>query len=262
MTKDLDQRGDADERRIHGEGTPLQTWQRWPGLNALPTFDLEALITPERRLVVVAPHPDDEILGCGALLRRCHALGRELLMISVTDGTGSHPASTRWPPARLASVRPEESRRALARLGPGLEDIETIRLRLTDTRVADESTALAFRLHKLLREDDIVVTTWRGDGHADHEAVGEICANLVDQSRRTLLEMPVWMWHWATPDDPRVPWHRACRLPITAEEVALKRRAMAEHASQCEPDASTGRPPVLSAHTLARLMQDHEVLLT
>ncbi|WP_110693676.1 PIG-L deacetylase family protein [Salinicola halophyticus] len=249
----------GEERRIEGDGTPLETWLDWPELATLPTFDLEARIAKGRRVVVVAPHPDDEVLGCGALLQQCHALGRELLMISVTDGTGSHPDSTRWPPERLAATRPEESQRALVCLG--LDDIETIRLRLPDTQVATETAELAFRLHKVLRDDDVIVTTWRGDGHADHEAVGEVCAKLLKESQRTLLEMPIWMWHWATPDDPRVPWHRAYRLPSTATEIERKQRAMREHVSQCEPDPTTGRPPILSAQALARLMQDHEVLL-
>src|SRR5256885_3740407 len=37
------------------------------------------------RIVIVAPHPDDEILGCASLLRRCAQQGLPCLVISVTD---------------------------------------------------------------------------------------------------------------------------------------------------------------------------------
>ncbi|WP_110670067.1 PIG-L deacetylase family protein [Salinicola halophilus] len=245
-----------------GEGTPLTTWRDWPGLAALAPLDLESVFGEGRRVVVIAPHPDDEVLGCGGLLMQLHALGRELVMVSVTDGTGSHPGSTLWPAERLAATRPEESRRALASLG--LDAMETIRLRLPDTQIAAEAKTLAYRLHHLLRDDDILLTTWRGDGHADHEATGDICVDLIEAAggeQRTLVEMPIWMWHWAEPDDTRVPWHRAHRLALTESQRAAKRHAMVEHASQCQPDDTTGAPPVLSALTLERLTQAYEVFL-
>jgi len=249
----------ADDRRIVGAGTTLDEWRQWRGLAALPAIDAETLVSAGQRVVIVAPHPDDEILGCGALLQQWSALGRELLVVSATDGTGSHPGSNMWPAARLGEIRPQESQRALVRLG--VERLDVIRLHLTDTRIAEETHELAYRLHQLLREDDVLVTTWRGDGHPDHEATGQICAQLADDRQLALIELPIWMWHWAKPDDSRVPWHRAKRVAVSTQELARKRAAMTEHVSQCEADPSTGQPPVLSAHTLARLMQDHEVVL-
>ncbi|NRB55778.1 MAG: PIG-L family deacetylase [Salinicola sp.] len=249
----------ADDRRIVGDGTLLAEWRQWQGLSALPAVDAGTLVPVGFRAVVVAPHPDDEILGCGALLQQWSALGRELLIVAVTEGTGSHPGSSAWPPERLGRIRPEESRRALSRLG--LEEVDVIRLHLTDTRVGEESHELAYRLHRLLRPDDVLVTTWRGDGHPDHEATGRVCARLADDRRLALVELPIWMWHWAEPGDSRVPWHRARRVTVDDDQLARKRAAMIEHASQCESDPSTGRPAVLSSSTLSRLMQDHEVVL-
>ncbi|MDH4572524.1 PIG-L deacetylase family protein [Salinicola acroporae] len=248
----------ADDRQIVGAGTPLAEWRQWPGLSALPAIDAGTLVLAGARAVVVAPHPDDEILGCGALLQQWSALDRELLIVSVTEGTGSHPGSSAWPPERLGQLRPEESRRALSRLG--LEGVDVIRLHLTDTRVGEESHELAYRLHRLLRPNDVLVTTWRGDGHPDHEATGRVCAQLADDRGLALIELPIWMWHWAEPGDRRVPWHRARRVAVDDDQLARKRAAMTEHASQCEPDPSMGRPAVLSLPTLARLMQDHEMV--
>ena len=43
-----------------GHGTPASVWSRWG--RAFPALDLTALTD----VVVVAPHPDDEVLGRGA----------------------------------------------------------------------------------------------------------------------------------------------------------------------------------------------------
>ncbi len=55
--------------------------------------------------------------------------------------------------------------------------------------------------------------TWRGDGHPDHEATGRAAAAAAKNAGAPFIEYPIWMWHWASPDDPAVPWHRARRLP-------------------------------------------------
>ena len=97
---------------IVGAGTPLQAWQSCPLLAQLPRIEVDRLVPPGTRAVIVAPHPDDEILGSGGLLQHLLALGRPLLLVSVTDGTASHPGSQRWPVSRLTTERPRESAEA------------------------------------------------------------------------------------------------------------------------------------------------------
>ena len=83
----------------------------------------------EGGLVVVAPHPDDESLGCGGLIAEACAEGRPVRVVVVSDGTGSHPASKAYPKARLRDLRENEARQAVKELGldPG-KDIEFLRL--------------------------------------------------------------------------------------------------------------------------------------
>jgi LmbE family N-acetylglucosaminyl deacetylase len=45
-------------------------------------------VTADTRLLVVAPHPDDEILGAGGLMRRVHDLGGLVHVVYLTDGDG------------------------------------------------------------------------------------------------------------------------------------------------------------------------------
>ena len=79
----------AAARHIEGEGTPDASWQAWGGLQDLPPVSAAALVPPGRRAVIVAPHPDDEVLACGGLLQMLAAQGSPMVLVAVTDGTGS-----------------------------------------------------------------------------------------------------------------------------------------------------------------------------
>ncbi|RKQ95709.1 LmbE family N-acetylglucosaminyl deacetylase [Kushneria sinocarnis] len=249
----------SDDRRIEGIGTPAEAWQKWSGLAALPELEAAALIPAGWRAVVVAPHPDDEVLGCAGLMMQLALLDRPQALVAVTDGTGSHPDSPQWPPRRLARERPAESARALAALG--LASVPVSRLELPDTRVAEHENALVELLTARLGPHDVLLTTWRGDGHPDHEATGRACARAAEAAHCRLIELPIWTWHWAHPGDDRVPWSRAGRLPLTDYQQRLKHAAIACHASQLETDDTSSRGPVLSAHSLARLLRPFEVFL-
>ena len=86
------------------------------GLRDLPVEDSRAVLGAEP-LLVLAPHPDDESLGCGGLIAEHHARGHDVHVLVLTDGTGSHPHSREYPPTRLAALRMGEARDAIRALG-------------------------------------------------------------------------------------------------------------------------------------------------
>jgi len=73
-------------RHISGSGPSAQAWAGDAALAAVPAIGLDALVPPGSRVVVVAPHPDDEILTCGALLHLVAERGDAPLIVAVTDG--------------------------------------------------------------------------------------------------------------------------------------------------------------------------------
>lgn len=248
----------VSERAIEGLGTTEAQWLAGPGLQHVRTIDIAASVPPSYRAVVVAPHPDDEILMVGGALQQLSQLGRALLLIAVTDGTGSHAGSLDWPTERLARERPLESHAALQKLE--LRAVETLRLGLPDGGLTRQQSRLADRLTDVLCPTDVVFTTWRHDGHPDHEATGHACAAAAERVGASLIEIPVWAWHWARPGDVRLPWHRARRLVIDADAVQRKQEAIRAFVSQLMPDASTGAGPILPSTTVNRAGRSFEMV--
>lgn len=241
-------------------GTPLSEWQNSTALRGALAVTVEELVPPGTRLVVLAPHPDDEILTCGGLLAAMLERQDDVQLISVTDGEGSHPGSAQWPTSRLRIARQRESECALASLGFDVPRLTWQRLGIADGQVAEHAESLIALLSEDLRSTDVLLTTWRHDGHCDHEAVGHCAAQAAANAGATLLEVPVWAWHWAEPNDPRIPWDRARKLSLDDDQRMRKRRAINAHLSQLQPDSSTGAPPVLDPVTLERLLQPFELV--
>ena len=256
----------AAARHIEGEGTPDASWQAWGGLRDLPPVSAAALVPPGRRAVIVAPHPDDEVLACGGLLQLLAAQGSPTVLVAVTDGTGSHPGSTAITPEQLGRLRPRETDAAMGALGLGASAGKpaprVLRARLPDGGVAASLDQLHTLLRQMLRPDDVVFVTWRHDGHPDHEACGLAAAMAAGTCRATLIEMPVWSWHWAAPGDVRLPWRRARRLALDEEVLRRKREAVDCFTSQLHEDPSTGQPAILPPHVLARLLHPYEIYFT
>ncbi|WP_256354008.1 PIG-L deacetylase family protein [Variovorax sp. dw_308] len=249
-----------EARRIDAsEGTPEHDWLPWLRSAGMPAATAGTLVPEGARAVVVAPHPDDEVLAVGGLLARLAALRRQICIIAVTDGTASHRGSTRWSALDLARIRPQESLRALRRLGVPQAPV---RLGLPDGGLQALGSRLADALLPLLRPGDTLFTTWRLDGHPDHEATGAACADAAARINARMVEVPVWAWHWARPGDPRIPWPRARMLGLDADASKRKRLATQAFESQLRGDPSTGAGPVLRASTVARAARPFEVLFT
>ncbi|MCW2929560.1 MAG: LmbE family protein [Actinomycetia bacterium] len=250
-------RGAPTLHPIDAPGTTERAWTAWPWLSAPPGAGLTELA---RRIVagassalVVAAHPDDEVLGVGGLMSMLAAAGVRLRLVAVTDGELSHRGHV--DPGELARQRTAETAAALRALGAPAA--EGIRLRLPDSEVARHEDELTAALDSLAGGFDACFAPWDHDLHPDHEAAGRAARRA---SPAALYYYPVWMWHWACPADPRVPWDRALRIPLPAQAAAAKRAAIGCFASQTS-DRGHGLGPVLPAEMIAHFTRTTEVLL-
>ncbi len=247
-------------RRV-ATGTPAATVL--DRMRALPFAAPDALLGAGTPLIL-APHPDDESLGCGGLIAACCAMGRPPIVVVLTDGARSHPGSAAFPPARLVALRAAETRAAVAALG-----LPPSRLRfmgLPDGEVPCAGAAMehaAAALAAIARDGGVgtILGTWKHDPHADHVAAHVIAGRAAALAGARLLSYPVW--GWALPPRRRLDAGviAGARIDITAQ-LPAKRRAITAHASQHGAVvADDPRGFRLPATLLAALDQPFEVFL-
>lgn len=217
--------------------------------------------------VVIAPHPDDEALGCGGLLALLCQAQVPVWAVLVTDGTMSHPNSRKYPPAARQALREAEFRAALTELGIptaplclGLPDGEV-------SVIGSELFAAAsaqLRSFLMQHQPTTILVPWRRDPHPDHRATSQLVRATLAQLATPphLLEYVVWAWERAAPADlPQPNEVQGWRLDITPT-LAEKQRAIATHRSQLTnliDDDPTGFQ--LSPAMLAHFAQPFEVYL-
>lgn len=235
-------------------GTPVPIWLAALDRRTLPPLDLSGC----PGLVVVAPHPDDETLGLGATIAQLATSGVDVQIVSVSDGGSAVPDAPQSEQLRLEATRKQELRSAADALGVN----PPISLGMSDGCLTGGEDSLAERLVGILADiapGSWCAATWRGDGHPDHEAVGRAAAEACARTGATLLEYPVWMWHWASPTDSAVPWDRAYSASLP--RWAFDRKSLAAHCFRSQIEApTTGAPPVLPAFVLQRLLAVGEVV--
>jgi len=205
-----------------------QVWRGLP-IAAIPE------IIGDGRCLILAPHPDDESLGCGGLIAACCAAERPPLVAILTDGAGSHPGSRAFPPDRLRAEREREAREAAALLGLPSERI--MFLGQPDTAAPTEGPAFAVVVEtvaSLVRHQPgctAILAPWRHDPHCDHEAASLVAAAVAECCGIRSVAYPVWGWT-LPPDTPiATSISRGWQLDISAF-LHRKRQAIQAHRTQ------------------------------
>jgi LmbE family N-acetylglucosaminyl deacetylase len=201
-----------------------------------------------RIALVIAPHQDDETLGCGGLLVQKRLAGAPVRIAYITDGSASHPGHPTLTPATLAALRQGEARRAMHLLG--VEENALFFLGVGDGTLAQldppAATVVAGKIAGLLRQvrPDEIFLPMRDDGSSEHEAAFVLVQRALDLAgmRPRLLEFPVWSaWNPLRLFRPLGMSHTIWRVDYRAHE-ALKRQAIDAYVSQTEAIAPWETP--------------------
>jgi LmbE family N-acetylglucosaminyl deacetylase len=236
---------------IEGSGTPEAVWESWDLLHGLPVLELDCPAA-----LVVAPHPDDEVLGAGGLLVELRTRGSLISVLALTDGEASHPKAV-IEPSELGRMRVAETRHATLAL---LDSCPIDRLELPDGRLAHYEEAICAELVARLGAGSWCVAPLLRDGHPDHEAAARAAAYACQLTGARLVEYPIWMWHWSVPGDPRVPWSRARRVPLSPDAHRRKQQAIGAFTSQIAPlSDDRGDEAILPPEILNRFRRTTEV---
>lgn len=191
------------------------------------------------RWLVLAPHADDETLGCGALIADAASRGALAGVVILTDGAGSHSHDGQASRAHLVAARRQEAVRAV-RILAGRQHPAPVFLDWPDAQPfatgdpAFERTRR--RLSALCRERrvDALAVTAGHEPHCDHEAAYRLASAAAAGAMRrvSVFEYVVWA------AEPPGAGYRALRTPPMP--IGLRNAALAAHRSQLTPQFGDG----------------------
>ncbi|HEY0371163.1 MAG TPA: PIG-L family deacetylase [Thermoanaerobaculia bacterium] len=174
-----------------------------------------ALLRGER-LLVLAPHPDDEVIGCGGLVALHLREQRAVRVVVATDGAQ----------AGDAGLRQEESERALAVLGEwGIGKSSFLGF---PDRGLDDSIAPKLREELLAFRPDLILAPAPIEIHPDHFALARIFCELVQRDETLFADLAVARVAFYEVGQPL----RPNALVDISDVAEAKYAAIAEHKSQ------------------------------
>ncbi|MDD5586258.1 MAG: PIG-L family deacetylase [Alphaproteobacteria bacterium] len=191
---------------------------------------------PQGAVLAIAPHPDDETLGCGAAIARLCAEGRRVRIVVVTDNsvtTGS-PIGL---PDHLAAIRRGEVKRAAAQMGVSEDNV--VLLMHPDGDASSRIEKIADDLGKIIADfkPALILSPYGIDRTADHRAVAAALDIALKDAgfNGVVYEYPVWFWPFGALRHMMALSPLAAHRKIRAGEyLAKKRAAFAEHRSRVE----------------------------
>jgi LmbE family N-acetylglucosaminyl deacetylase len=194
----------------------------------------QAFFLSSGRNLVISPHPDDEVLGCGGMLAGCSANGKETDILFLTVGEASHGGCCTTLARGIGTQR-----RRLAEAANEILGVPQGRLHFLGGRDGylpkrgqPGFSALAEKIAACLEKSapNAVFCPHPFEGWSDHIAAEELTRAALNMMAPgpmpRLYHYCVWFWYnmplaraW------RIDWRKARLLDI-AEQVPLKRQAM------------------------------------
>jgi LmbE family N-acetylglucosaminyl deacetylase len=136
-------------------------------------------LKPAQRILILAPHPDDETLGCGGSIALHKAAGAEVRVCMLTDGAGVHYTGDE----DIRKLRRSEALKAAA----VLQIDEMIFLDFSDMALHNNQHECSRQVGLLIRQycPDLLYAPSPLDFHPDHRAAFRLSLNLLQEGIAT-----------------------------------------------------------------------------
>lgn len=138
-----------------------------------------------KRAMVLAPHPDDETIGCGGIIFNLVQGNVSIRVILATDGSEDSRDES------ISAARLKEFKEAMAVLNV----TDTICLGYRDGYLEQEYDGFKARLAELAGKSkpDVIFSPYIFDRHKDHRAVAYALADCLDYTENTMVAMyEIW----------------------------------------------------------------------
>ena len=212
--------------------------------------DIFSILTSDQPFVVLAPHPDDEILGAAGLMIEAESRGLNFGVVILTDGGASHPDADA---SVLSAKRRRETelglnallRRPVTTLFCDIPDSQLVR------RVSDNPTLA--KLEKFVQEcgAKTLVVTDPADNHPDHKAAFGLGARLIASGACSQLTT-MRIGQRLDGDALSLPFYE---LPLKGARKK-KEKAMAEHVSQSSSQNEFGQGFALTSEMIKPFLDE------
>lgn len=178
-------------------------------------------------VVVISPHPDDEIFGCGGLMMQLNKLGKDVKVIFLSRGEAI--ARSEQEMSIIVDKRHEIALKALSVIGVSENNI--IWLNFPDGNfgnVSDKEVSSLKHTIELLNPD-AVFYPHHLENSPDHYAASMIVRNIIKEHNYTGYEYCVWLWyHMPLINAFKLNYNSAFLLPVT--DLTLKRTVVKMYA--------------------------------
>jgi LmbE family N-acetylglucosaminyl deacetylase len=187
------------------------------------------------RVLILAPHPDDEVVGCAAAIMRARALGARVFVAFLTQGVPDVSGLWPWEWRRrdaMVARRMREAEAAAEWLGFEI----AAALPLPSRALKDHVASVLKIVRPLLGAmsiDFVWAPAYEG-GHQDHDTASFIASGLARTSRIPIFEFSEYNFAGGRvrSQAAAIPNGTELLLHLDASERAIKRAALAKYRSQ------------------------------
>ncbi len=183
------------------------------------------------KIIILAPHPDDEALGCGGLIARLCAENNPPHIAVLTGGGGSLCGRSDISETEVVNVRRKLTLDSARQLGLPEENIHFFDFK--DGNISAHPESEMSRLRMMINDlsPDNILVPHNGEGWPDHLATRDIGIELAPENA-SVWEYCVWMWYYNVW---RLDWKNAAVLRMSDIEHSAKLRAVEAYVSPLAP---------------------------
>lgn len=173
------------------------------------------------KILVVAPHPDDESIGCGGALSLQAQQGHDIYVAFLTSG---ERGLTEFAPRAAVKIREDEARQACEVIGISKYEF----FRFSDGGLLEQTDLVAARLDQTITrfQPTMIYLPHADESHPDHKAANQITFGVMSNRGKipvTLRFFEIW-----------TPQIQYSVLQDISSVMPRKIRAIRQHRSQLE----------------------------
>jgi LmbE family N-acetylglucosaminyl deacetylase len=188
------------------------------------------------KILIIAPHPDDEIFGCAGLIQKRIHEKKEVHVIILSGGEGSHAGCCKIDNRKLINTRRSLSVKASEILNLPVNQLHFMNYPDGGIHFNHPETGHLKELIHTLRPDAIFVPHTK-EGWSDHIEAGTIIRKLLSNTPAIeIYEYCVWFWYYFSW---KSDWKNAYLIKMNKTEHQLKNKAIDAYIL---PKAPCGKP--------------------